>query len=489
MPRPTVLILALTLAAGQAEAQAPLVAASDTAAIRASFREQAARHPHTAWLRQNAAPIRSIDPSEEDFSDLEPLRAAIGDAQVVMLGEQTHGDGSTILGKARLVRFLHQEMGFDVLAFESPMYDVAKAQRQIEQGRPAPEALTTVFRRGYDQFQPVIEYVERQARTRRPLLLAGFDSQSHLQLSKDSLALDLQGLLQGLGLDPEVLDEGAPLRLALTEITNYRATEPWAVDTLNALAAQVMQRSAGMAPTDPDLLLRQVLVSLPHFARQATLDAAARAASSGVATEALFMASGAVRDAQMGRNLIWLAENQHTDKKIIVWAATGHTRYRTLLLDDPLRDHRYSYAAEEAPMGQWVQRGLGERVYSIMFTSYTGSSNAPGWWAEAYPIEAHTDYNTRPELDFEDWMNATGFRYAFVDLRKPGSGGEWLKEPFVARPWSNTAILSRWSENTDALFFIHRGRSLTLGCPFYAERELGTLPVSDPAVPAACLIE
>ena len=70
------------------------------------------REARIAWLTANAAPIRSIDPSRsaDDFSDLEPIRRAIGDSRVVLLGEQSHGDGATFLAKARLVKFLHQRM-------------------------------------------------------------------------------------------------------------------------------------------------------------------------------------------------------------------------------------------------------------------------------------------------------------------------------------------------------------------------------------------
>ena len=71
------------------------------------------------WLRVNVDPIRSVDPSDTDFSDLAPLKSAIGDSRIVMLGEQTHGDGTTFLAKTRLIQFLHQEMGFDVIAFRS----------------------------------------------------------------------------------------------------------------------------------------------------------------------------------------------------------------------------------------------------------------------------------------------------------------------------------------------------------------------------------
>ena len=64
------------------------------------------------------SPVRSISISENDVSDLEALGRDIGDARIVLLGEQTHGDGATFEAKARVVRYLHEHKGFDVLAFE-----------------------------------------------------------------------------------------------------------------------------------------------------------------------------------------------------------------------------------------------------------------------------------------------------------------------------------------------------------------------------------
>ncbi|MHC4610214.1 MAG: hypothetical protein ACYS7M_07705, partial [Planctomycetota bacterium] len=97
----------------------PAVPFKDTVPFRihvldlSSARAQAARlvdlrrDPRTAWLRQNAVPIRSIDPQDEDYSDLQFLREDLRHVRVVLLGEGDHGGGSDFKAKTRLVKFLH----------------------------------------------------------------------------------------------------------------------------------------------------------------------------------------------------------------------------------------------------------------------------------------------------------------------------------------------------------------------------------------------
>lgn len=70
----------------------------------------------------HSVPVRSISAHDTDYTDLAPLAEAIGQKRIVMLGELYHGDATAFQAKARLIRFLHEKMGFGVLAWESDFF-------------------------------------------------------------------------------------------------------------------------------------------------------------------------------------------------------------------------------------------------------------------------------------------------------------------------------------------------------------------------------
>ena len=161
------------------------------------------------WLRANAIPLRSVAPDDEDFTDLQRFRAAIGDARVVVLGEASHSDGTTFLAKTRLVRFLHREMGFDVLAFESGLYDCWKAARRIEAGEDPSvafrESVFAIWTRS-KQVQPLIDYFAATSSTTKPITLTGFDSQFTGEMSERYLLADLTQIAATVGLPAEGME-------------------------------------------------------------------------------------------------------------------------------------------------------------------------------------------------------------------------------------------------------------------------------------------
>jgi erythromycin esterase len=76
--------------------------------------------------------LNSIDNNDTNFTDLLFLKNIFKDVQIVSMGEQSHGDGSTRTAQFRLIKFLHKEMGFNVIATETGMYFSNKLWNTLE---------------------------------------------------------------------------------------------------------------------------------------------------------------------------------------------------------------------------------------------------------------------------------------------------------------------------------------------------------------------
>src|SRR6185437_5435830 len=146
----------------------------------------------TADEKKAVVAVRSIDPNDTDFSDLAGVRAAVGDARIVLLGEQTHGEATTFEAKIRLVEFLHEKMGFDVLAFESGLYDCARIWENEQAGGRVPDEVVGSLFYMYAtsvQMGDLFGYLQGNLSSKRPLVITGFYSQ-HTGAKSKTLLFD-----------------------------------------------------------------------------------------------------------------------------------------------------------------------------------------------------------------------------------------------------------------------------------------------------------
>ena len=404
------------------------------------------RLSRVAWLSRSAVAIRSIDPTvaHDGFADLEPLKAAIGSARVVVLGEQSHGDGATFLAKGRLVKFLHQRMGFDVLAWEAGLFnaydmDAAVRDRTVPVDDAMGRGLFPIWALSA-QVRPVFEYARSVAGTRRPLEMAGFDHQfSGAGPSRWRNALI--GFLDEA--DPSLLPEDLRASLRNDVRTVFasdskapeirRVAEKWRA--LSALFDASRAKLERAHPTAEVALMGRTvdaaLLSLEGLARLREATGQFRAADNNL------------RDQWMGKTLVWLANERYKGRRIIVWAASFHTLHEpTAIKLGP--DASFSYE-NVLTMGQVARRSLGDAIYTVGFTAGEGTA-ARVTDGETLELEAPI------EGSLEDLCLGVGRRVLFVNLRGlPAS--HWLRRSISARVLGHSSIETDWTRQMDALVF------------------------------------
>lgn len=389
------------------------------------------------WVARHSIELRSIDPAETEFGDLQPLKGLIGEARIVLLGEQSHGDGAAFLTKTRLIKFLHQEMGFDVLAFESGLYDCRRAWQAFRIARPPRDAAELgIFGiwTGSREVQPLLQYLGDQAATDRPLELAGFDDQLTARAAREHLVDDVRQVLSHLAADALDTAKRSTLvdSLALLARGEPLGDRREAFQAACTAAHQALRPPAGgNAPADRERAFwAQFFRSIRTYADH-TEDRGTNAETVNL------------RDRQMAENLAWLANVQYPGRKLIVWAASRHNLFNPQIIRGP--DGKLFYDGVTA-MGHEL-RSLIDRdeMFSIGFTAWEGEA-AP-WFAAPRRIPpARTG-------SLEDICQRTGKDNLLLPLKNLGADGGWLAAPLESRPLGYSPMTADWTQVFDAMVF------------------------------------
>jgi len=400
------------------------------------------------WLSRNASPIRSIDPTitDDDFSDLKPLMKAIGNSRIVVLGEQSHGDGATFLAKGRLIKFLHQKMGFDVLAWEAGLFNCKDMDAAV---RDTAISLQDAINRGIypiwgasAQVRPVFEYARSVARTGRPLEMIGFDHQFSGTGGAGTRWRDAMIAFvdkAGSAILPELLRSSLINDTSLVFRADAKPADLRSVeDRWKALPALLDEARARLesvhGPRYARLMRRtadDAVISLEGLARFREAGGQFRSADNNL------------RDQRMAENLIWLANDRYKGRRVIVWAATFHALHEPSAIKLGAGSS-FSYQ-DVVTMGKVARKLFGRHMYTIGFTAANGEAGNP--------MGSQTvELKTSEDGSLEDLWTRTGHQFSFVDFRAlPNTN--WLRQPISARLLAHSPIKTDWTRQVDAVVF------------------------------------
>lgn len=368
------------------------------------------------WLRDNHVAIRSADPSDTDFSDLRFLQQTIGNKRVVQLGESSHGTAEFSSVKTRLIKFLHQEMNFDVIAFESGIFDCYLANERVADRSGYQTMRSCVFGVWHTaEALALFDYIKSTRSTSRPLTLAGVDIQ------RSGLRADFdrpEQLRQAIAVfDPVLAEEAFAIDREWVEAQDFVAFASANASRLSpfysSLANTINAHSAvidAAFPARPGLasVLSASLAGTPAYfelLRAGSTDAPALS----------------LRDRGMADNAEVLLQRVYPGKKVIVWAHNFH-----ITRDGAATAFAGSTFASVRNMGNWLHERRSADLYTIGLFMVRGRA-------------AHNDRNTfeinSPQShSLEELFASIATPFSFVNLLNVSrsEGTSWMYETLGA---------------------------------------------------------
>ncbi|MEZ7494034.1 erythromycin esterase family protein [Leeuwenhoekiella aequorea] len=291
---------------------------------------------------QELKTVKLLPPESKDLSDLAFLKEELQGKELVMLGEYTHMYGNIFEMKARVVEYLHQELGYTTFAIESPMYDIWKMNQKGFDKTEFNEAIWGVWSSS-KEFQRLVNYIEENN-----LKVIGFDSQIinsssfiedfydycesreiELKLDQDDLGIIIEGILENGTIEEEDINYVSyekELNRVIQKIERLEATETnyyWLQFTKNLLA------SSQDANQNRQPILTTDFGNKNHN----------------------------IRDKQMADNLLsYIAKNPN--EKLIIWADNIHIINDNSSITKPVSSAFIS-------MGTHIKQALKKNVYSL----------------------------------------------------------------------------------------------------------------------------
>src|SRR3954468_24255944 len=328
-----------------------------------------------AWLAAHAIRVRTTAPADENFSDLLPLAHAIGSARIVQLGEPSHGAGTAFAAKARLMKFLHQRLGFDVLIWESGLYDVALAQAAMDgsDGGGVADAARGIFTlwSAAAEVAPLFTYIKASQRGPHPIEIAGFDMQVTADGSMERFAQDLRAFMGALP-DPALRQQAVQLAdQAIAARARLVATKFAGQPDLDALTAAVKDLHALIQVHHGEFDAIQGYIQtgfMDHAIENMRADAAMRFDAAPPPTDA---ARESRRDAANAANLRWLLDVKYAGRKAVIWAHNAHVM-NAYYGPDFHAVHLDGQPGDMKTTGTFLAERYGKSLYTIGMTAFSG---------------------------------------------------------------------------------------------------------------------
>lgn len=358
----------------------------------------------SSLIREACEPIPDIGDA-----DLGPLLEQIGDAQVVLLGEATHGTSEFYRMRARITTELVIRRGFNIVAIEGDWPDAAQVDRYVggldfhSPGGPPFTRFPSWMWRNQETAE-LIEWLRAHNElVRDPRVRVGF------------YGLDLYSLYKSLDAVLRYLDDADPKAAAIAR-RRYACLSPWERDPAlygrAALSRGYAECERPVVAVLSDLLERRLEYANADGDRFFDAEGNARLVAAAEEYYRVMYyggpASWNLRDQHMFDTLERLLAHRGPEAKAIVWAHNSHV--------GDARATEMGAARGEHNIGQLCRQALGNAAFNVGFGTHTGTVAAATDWGG--PMELKTVRPSHPS-SYERLFHEAGVPACSLALRHP----------------------------------------------------------------------
>lgn len=320
------------------------------------------------------------------------LGEVLKDKSVVLLGEQTHGDGATFDEKVNIVQHLSNKLGFNTIVFESGLYENYKAWKLYSTKKTYSSiyngSIYTLWSKT-QSFQRLLDHIDRRAMLKDTIKIIGFDCKEKGQLFQKYFMTDLRKTFQDHQIAIEDTAYAAIEKAFIAkDLRGFATSKKDSLDLYRQydLVLGLFKKMHSLSKDDK--MIKQVFLS-----QIAQVDFEIKI------LQKQKIAAQNPRDLQMAKNLIFLKELYPNDK-MICWGASYHFSNR-------IRDFEYTDVTERylvdqialeneisknsdltledvkslkdaVPMGEILKNYFKSKIYSLAFSSYEGEYGIVG---------------------------------------------------------------------------------------------------------------
>lgn len=313
------------------------------------------------WIKVNHNLIQSLD--SENFEDLHFLDQLLMDKSIVLLGEVAHGIAEQNRIRVRLIKYLHQEHGFNVIAFESSLHDCYFTDKDIQNTDNVDVLKNALYPFWHTtDLVDLVDYMKQSYSSNNPVHLAGFDIHATGIMSVKRPQFLKNIIINIDSIFSETIFEMD--RIIIQRRIRREYVDDYVVKNYETLRV-IYQKLINIITNNVDLLKQYFDEETILVAREIAISISKYILSQYVPI------SYPIRDKQMAETIKFIKEVLFPGQKIIIWAHNCHVQKDL----EAVAILPYGNYYDGTNMGNWLYQTYPMKMYTIGSLAYRGHIN------------------------------------------------------------------------------------------------------------------